>query len=240
MNPSRLRYLSKKTTCFVMPFLPLKVDRDDVYLGMWVVREDEKYFVSHLNIYENEDIHLQAIRHPRKRLEWLSSRLCLKQLLSIRHRVESLNEVTGKPYLSDHSFNISYSHSNMYSGAIASEHGAVSMDLEDLTKNRNPDLRFQFMHPDELEIYDKLKDDRFFYLIWSGKETLYKIHGQRGIVFKENFLIPYPSAQMKPEGSVKGIITTKDARKTYEIHYKFFEDILLTYTYDFGGVQCRE
>lgn len=201
---------------------------------MWKVTETEDYFRSRLNIYENEQRILEGISHPQKRLEWLSSRLCLKELLQIRHKVESLNFPTGAPYLSDHSFNISYSHSNMYSGAIASETYPVSMDLEDLSKERNLKTRFLFMHPSELDYFQASNDMRTFFLIWSAKETLYKIYTKRGIVFKENLLINREQKLLEQSGTVSGILKADGIEKTYTIYYSFFPGVLLTYTYDPG------
>ncbi|HEX2900473.1 MAG TPA: 4'-phosphopantetheinyl transferase superfamily protein [Bacteroidia bacterium] len=215
-----------------MPFITLPDIDNKVLLGMWKVNEPEDYFRSKLNIYENEQRILGGISHPQKRLEWLSSRLCLKELLQIRHKVESLNAPTGQPYLSDHSFHISYSHSNMYSGAIASEHYPVSIDLEDLSKERNPMTRFLFMHPSELEYFDASTDMRAFFLIWSAKETLYKIYTKRGVVFKENLLINQERKQIEQSGTVSGILKADGIEKVYTIYYNFFPGVLLTYTFD--------
>lgn len=215
-----------------MPFIPLKPENPNISLAMWKVEEDEDFFRSRLNIYENEEQILSRISHPHKRLEWLSSRLCLKELLNITHRVESLNETTGKPYLSDNSFNISYSHSNLYSGAIASTRIPVAMDLEDLSKKRNDRTRFLFMQPEELEWFDKLGDRKLFFLIWSSKETLYKIYGNRGLVFKQDLLIRSETPEeLRSEGEISGIIDVNGSRKLYEIHYRFFPGVLLTYTH---------
>lgn len=216
-----------------MPYLPLQQIHPDVILGMWRVEESEAYFLSRLNIYENEERILESITHPDKRLEWLSSRLCLKRLLHISHKVESLNENTGKPYLSDNSFNISYTHSNLYSGAIASDKTAVAMDLENLEKERNLETRRMFMSKDEHVLFDESgQDTRLFFLIWSAKETLYKIYGKQGIAFRDNLSIVPPSTGLEQKGQVKGIIRENGFEKEYDVHYQFFPDILLTFTYD--------
>ncbi len=215
-----------------MPFLNKDFDHPDISLGLWKVEEDEEYFTERLNIYENEAKILSKISHPQRRLEWLSSRLCLKELLKIRHRVESLNENSGKPYLSDFSFHISYSHSNMFSGAIASQRHKVSIDLEDLTKKRNPKTAYLFMHPDELAHYHELGDIKVFFLIWSAKETLYKIYAKRGIAFKHNLLINPEKKTLKQEGIVSGILRTDEYEKKYDIYYRFYPEFLLTYTFE--------
>lgn len=217
-----------------MPFRQLPGVDQGVSIGMWNVEEDEDYFLERLSIYENEQRILSCISHPQKRLEWMSSRLCLKELLKINHKVESLNETTGKPYLSDHSFHISYSHSNMYSCAIASEIYPVSIDMEDLSKKRNPETRFLFMHPDELDHFERTGDSRLFFLIWSAKETLYKMYAKKGIAFKTNLMINPERKPLEQNGTVLGILKADGFEKIYTIYYRFFAGVLLTYTYDPG------
>jgi 4'-phosphopantetheinyl transferase len=219
-----------------MSYMPLELEDKRIKIGLWKIEEDEKYFRDRLNIYENEEKILSNISHPRKKLEWLSSRLCLKTILDITHRVESLNETTGRPFLSDSSYHISYSHSNNYAGAIASDEHIVAMDLEDLTKKRNLKSRFLFMQPEELEYFDSAGDLRAFFLIWSAKETLYKIYAKKGIAFKEHLLIDFQGEPVKEKGSVMGYITLNGRKNEYEILYQFFSDILLTYTYCPNGL----
>ena len=221
-----------------MPFIQLEPADQALSLAIWQVEESEEFFRDRLNIYENEEAILGKISHPHKRLEWLSSRLCLKELLKIRHKVESLNEQTGKPYLSDHSFNISYSHSNLYSGAIASDTLPVSIDLEDLSKKRNPETARLFMHPDELAHYHATGDLNVFFLIWSAKETLYKMYAKKGIAFKHNLLINPELLPLEENGIVRGILRTDEYTKTFPIHYHFLPGVLLTYTFG-DGLQER-
>lgn len=216
-----------------MPFVPISHDDHhdlNIRLGMWKVEENEPWFLDRLNIYENEKRILKSITHPHKRLEWLSSRLCLKELLSINHKVESLNESTGEPYLSDHSYNISYSHSNLFSAAIASTQTRVAIDLEDLSKKRNMRTRFLFMHPNELQFFEQENQDEIFFLIWSSKETLYKMHGKKGIVFKENLIINPENKPIGQNGIINGIIQNNGSSRDFKIYYHFFPGILLTYT----------
>ena len=222
-----------------MPYIRIDHDgpeKESVRLGMWKVEEPEDFFLSRLNIYENEEKKLASISHPIKRLEWLSSRLCLKELLKITHRVESLNEETGKPYLSDFSHHISYSHSNLVSAAIASSDRRVAIDLEDLSKKRNKETRFLFMHPEELDYYDSCDNPLLFYLIWSSKETLYKINGKRGVVFKENLIINPDRKPIAQNGTISGIIQENGHVQEYIIYYRFFPSVLLTYTVATPGV----
>ena len=94
-----------------MPFLHFDTDNSDLNIGLWRVEETEMFFLTRLKLFEHEWQKLSTISHPQKRLEWLSSRLCLKEILKISNQdqVQSLNKPTGKPYLSSESHAISYS-----------------------------------------------------------------------------------------------------------------------------------
>jgi len=215
-----------------MPFLQIPTAFNDLTLAVWKVDEEEKYFLDHLNLYENELDRLDSISHPKKRLEWLSSRLCLKELLHIDYKVESLNQTNGKPYLSDFSHNISYTHTAKYSAAIASRMWEVAIDTENLRKKRNLDTAYLFMNSEEMRLFHESGKDRdVFFLIWSAKETLFKIHAQRNISLRKNIHVQLPpNFEIEQEGVVTGIISSHGSVKRYEVYYSFlYTDLLLTY-----------
>jgi phosphopantetheinyl transferase len=213
-----------------MPFIPVESYIAGVSLGLWRISEPESFFLGRLSLYENEVRRLEEISHPMARLEWLSSRLCLKELLKINHEVESLNFLDGRPYLSDHSYRISYSHSTKYAAAIASKQKAVAIDLEYLKRNRNLETRFLFMNDEELEAYEESRQRLLFFLIWSSKETLYKVYGKRGIAFKHNIHIDVKNVEFGRKGKLNGSVTENGLRSEYEIHYRFYPELVLTYT----------
>lgn len=215
-----------------MPFIKLDSGIPEVLLGSWHVQESEIFFLTRVKLYENEWKRLSSISHPHKRLEYLSSRLCMKELLKIANhmRVESLNNANGQPYLSDHSHYISYTHSGDYSAVIASPLFEVGIDIESLTRKRNLNTRFLFLNEEEIASFDRDPSFERFILAWSAKETLYKIFGQRGISFKHNIHLQLDDAEAVPNGIVTGIVHTPDTTRTYEIHFQFHPEFILTYT----------
>ncbi len=218
-----------------MPFLPIASHISDIQIGLWRIEEPEEYYMQSLNLYENEQRHLAKIIHPQKRLEWLSSRLCLKTLLNIRRKVESLNNSQGKPYLSDNSHFISYSHSTHYAAAVASKNGEVAIDIEMFRKRRSPETAKMFMDEYELAAFENSQNMYLFFLIWSAKETLFKVYGKRGIYFRENIHINIEDFTLKQNGKVSGYVQYENYERYYEIVYEIFSDFILTYT--FGGMQ---
>ena len=215
-----------------MPFFSLNTLTPGIQIGLWKIEEKEDFFLDRLKLYENEIQRLSKISHPMSRLEWLSSRLCLKELLKINHQVESLNRENGSPYLSDNSYLISYTHSTKYSAAIASQNRNVSIDLEYLKRTRNMKTRYLFMNDNELAAFDRANDDIMFYLIWSAKETLYKVYGKRGIAFKHDLAIDTKKFSGKPNGSISGTVKENGLYKEYEIFYHIYPEFILTFTSD--------
>lgn len=217
-----------------MPFIEFDSTIDGVLVGIWEVCEDEMFFLTKLKMYEHEWSRLERITHPKKRLEWLSSRLVMKEILKIGYtdRVQSMNSETGKPYLSNRSYNISYTHSGIYSAAIASPDFEVGIDMEYLKRKRNMETRRLFMNPFEISIFEAKPDFNYFILLWSAKETLYKVFGQKGVSFREHISFDLEDFRLSSRGVLKGRVNTGKECKDYNIYYAFEGDFLLTYTID--------
>ncbi|MEL6253367.1 MAG: 4'-phosphopantetheinyl transferase superfamily protein [Bacteroidota bacterium] len=225
-----------------MPFIKLDSNFQGVNLGAWRIEEDEMFFLERVKLYENEWKRLSEISHAEKRLEWLSSRLCMKELLKIANdqRIESLNNHYGKPYLSNDKHHISYSHSSKYAAAIASLDSEVGIDIEyrKRKKPRNLRTRFLFMNEAELSFYEVNSSMELFLLIWSTKETIYKMHGQ-GVAFKDNIFLDFGNFSQKDNGILPVIVKKDNWTKSYEISYDIHDEFILTYTRErlYEGVQ---
>ena len=146
----------------------------------------------------------------------------MKELLKIvdNVRVESLNNTNGKPYLTNNSHYISYTHSNFYSAAIASLDAEVGIDIEYLKHKRNLRTRFLFMNESELAYFDENPLFELFLLIWSAKETIYKLYGQ-GVAFKDNILIDFEDFELSDNGILP--IAVKKGRFIQRIRNTLFD-----------------
>jgi len=215
-----------------MPYIAYDSLLPDTAIGLWRIEEDEEFFLERLNLYERELERLYAINHPQKRLEWLSSRLCLKELLKIDQPVESLNQWNGKPYLTDNSHHISYTHSENYAAAIASSTGAVAIDIESRSKTRNPATRRLFMNQEEKVLFEAKEDMMFFLTLWSAKETLFKIVGQKGVSLRQDIALNMKKFVSAKNGILPGTVTKDELQHAYEVYYEICPDFVLTYTND--------
>lgn len=213
-----------------MPFIQLNSKIADTSLGVWAIQEDELYFLERVKLYDNEWARLARISHAQKRLEWLSSRLCMKELLKIQNhtRVESLNTPSGKPYLTNDPHFISYSHSTCYSAAIASTEYEVGVDLEYLGRRRNMRTSKLFMNDHELAVFNSRHCFELFILAWSAKETLYKLVG-RGFGFKDHIHLDLENVSLDCNGLLHGSVKKEELEQHFAIHYYLTDEYVLTY-----------
>jgi phosphopantetheinyl transferase len=217
-----------------MPYIHLHSNIPGVSIGAWDIEEDELYFLERVKLYEHEWARLAGIMHPQRRLEWLSSRLCLKELIQISNtvRVESLNTAAGKPYLSNDPHFISYTHSTRYSAAVASLTSEVGVDIEYRCRRRNLETRHLFMGESELDFFETQPSRELFLLIWSAKESLYKICGP-GVTFKHDLCMDLENFSMDDNGILPAYVQRQDGvQRSYEVSYLVHPEFVLTYTAD--------
>ncbi|MEP2023186.1 MAG: 4'-phosphopantetheinyl transferase superfamily protein [Reichenbachiella sp.] len=161
--------------------------------------------------------------HPKKRLEFLASRLLIEQMceeLSIAYNGIRKDEF-GKPHLIDSAFQISISHSYPMVGCAIHPSKPCGIDIE----GNRPQLlkiKHKFLNKEEL---DYCGDDlNRLCLHWSTKEALYKIHGRKSLIFAEQLnLIDISPKEIKAQIHAEGIT------KNYVLNYECFLEYFLVY-----------
>jgi phosphopantetheinyl transferase (holo-ACP synthase) len=162
---------------------------DHSNLALWRIDENYDELMALVNLHENDETLLQSISNEHKKLEWLSSRLSVKFLVEKYNlafngiKKDSFN----KPYLKSYNYEISLTHSYPYAGAIFHFTDPVGIDVE-LPREKIRNIAPRFLHPEELEYAGNDLD--LLTILWSAKETLYKIYGRQKLVFKEHLFIP--------------------------------------------------
>lgn len=107
----------------------------------------------------------------RRKMEWISVRVLLYSML--REDKEIAYSSEGKPYLVDHSFFISISHTKGYVAVILGSQAPVGIDIEQYGQ-RVHRVADRYIRPDEqVGVY---KDDTVWGLLlhWSAKEAIFK------------------------------------------------------------------
>jgi 4'-phosphopantetheinyl transferase len=165
-----------------------------------------------------------------QRLEKMRSEAHQKGFVSIRHlmKVAGYSDddlyytKDGKPHLKDGK-HVSITHSYDYSALIVSTH-CVGVDIE---KNRDTVKRIASKFIDsentflkEVNLIEQLT------VIWGAKESLYKIHPDGGLSFKEHMTID--SFDLK-DNTTTGWISRNHLNKCYSIYFHQIEGFSLVY-----------
>lgn len=205
-----------------MPLLELKETGSD-RIALWHITEDENFFLPH----SGPDSIPEDIIHNKKRLEWLSGRMLLKQLteaMGLEYK-GILKDTFGKPHLRDHSYQISLSHSFPFVAAQISHHNAVGIDIEQPTKKL---LRIGPRILDPTELSDAGTDVLKHCVYWCAKEALYKLYGKRGVLFTHHLKVdPF---ELNGKGELLGRVEFDEIVLFAELRYIVAKDYVLVYT----------
>jgi 4'-phosphopantetheinyl transferase EntD len=194
-------------------------------LGIWEITEDFDDLRSKL-ILESEEVKtLDGFRNPNRKLEWLSVRTLINDMMGTNARI--IYNEDRKPFLLDNSSNISISHSKNYTSIMLGRFKKVGIDLEYMS-HRISSISDRFINRDEM-ITDSPDLVRYhLYIHWCAKEALYKICDKKNINFKKNLTIsPFTP---EDEGVIKGRVDNINGVDDYELQYRRMDNYILVWT----------
>ncbi|UOQ99149.1 4'-phosphopantetheinyl transferase superfamily protein [Hymenobacter sp. 5317J-9] len=143
---------------------------------------------------------LPATADARRQAQWLGGRVLLHRLLaeargSASEGTQVHNDPTGRPYLHGTAadLTVSLSHSGTWVAAIVAQGGRAGVDVEEI-RDKAQRLASKFLAPNEWAAAQAASQatadaSAHYTLLWSAKETLYKLAAQRGIIFKTQLLL---------------------------------------------------
>lgn len=210
-----------------MPLLTEEKLHNAASWAIWHIEEEEETFLHQLSPGPAEQVELALIKQPKRRLEWLASRVLIKQLASQHHfpHPEIIKDKWGKPRLSHSSFHISISHSFPYAAAILHEQQPVGIDIE---HPRSQLLRIQHKFLNAPERLCAAEDPRKLCVYWAAKEAIYKRYGKRALIFQEQILIqPF---ELDNQGELQGELLLKTTKENHTLHYRYIEDLLVCFS----------
>lgn len=190
--------------------------------ALWKIEEDEPTLALTVAPFETVP---SSISNPNKRLEFLAGRTLIKELArSFGLGFQGLTkDVFGKPFLKNHAYQISLSHSYPYVAAAIHRSQSVGIDLEQ-PKQKLLRIAPRVLHPEELK--DAGDDIVKHCIYWCAKEAMVKIHGKKDLVFAENLLIE-PFTQEK-QGELTGrIIVNTTSETTVILSYFVYDNFVV-------------
>lgn len=199
---------------------------DDVEFGLWEITEDYKTLRSQLILDEKDISTVESFKNHKRKLEWLSVRTLLKNMLGKDEKIVYGPE--RKPYLYNNSFNISISHSNNFTAILMSKKKRVGLDLEFMT-TKILRIADKFLRPEELEHIDKEQELYHLYLHWCAKEALYKICDKVDINFVTNLSMePF---KPKEKGIISGTVNNSYMNEKFVLNYFTLKNYSIVWCY---------
>ncbi len=162
-----------------------RLDNEGIKVSLWKQSEDFEFYIKHIS---NSDLikDSEKIKDPIKKLQWLAARCALSELTSLENILKIQKMDNGKPFIPDFESHISLSHTKLYASAAIADF-AIGIDVEHCQRIFNPEVHKFFMTEIEYTFWEKSNfNPEFFLVIWSCKESIFKLLGKKEISFKNN------------------------------------------------------
>lgn len=204
-----------------MPQLLSIQPRLGTIVSVWKISEDESFFISQLQLNEAEKKHLQTICHSSKRLQWLSSRLMIRQHLNTPDFIELQYLEWGQPKLVNFEHHISISHTADVSAVIVSKDKKVGVDIEQSTRKVEKVAHKFISDKERAQRTNPLTLEEMMF-IWGAKESLYKFYGHGQVDFRKHLWVKIPESIS--EGTTEASIHRKNFYLEVKIHYQKIDE----------------
>ncbi|MDB5236720.1 MAG: hypothetical protein JWR44_3713 [Hymenobacter sp.] len=181
-------------------------------LGLWHLTETAPDLWSQVPQGEAYRALMPATTDATRQAQWLAGRALIHRLLAEfgQDSTSSLlvqNEATGRPWLAGDADGlvVSLSHSGAWAAAVIARGGRAGVDVE-LIRDKAQRLASKFLNPTEWNAAEAVAQatphaaQAHYTLLWSAKETLYKLAVRRGILFSQQLLldsfVPHESGEI--------------------------------------------
>jgi 4'-phosphopantetheinyl transferase len=192
-------------------------------LGVWKIEEDLNTLLDLVILDPEEKRKYKSFRSNSRKLEFLSVRALLAELLGKEASIVYNN----KPFLRDGTHFISISHSHRLTAILLSTNEKVGIDLEYMSSNISA-FSFKYMNRKEKVTKDTELRKYHLYIHWCAKEALYKICDKEGISIRNNITIdPF---ELQEAGEINGKVHTDKINESFDLYYSRYDNYAIVWT----------
>jgi 4'-phosphopantetheinyl transferase EntD len=186
----------------------------DCHLGVWEITEDFDSLYSMVNLATVEKTKLDSFKNISRKVEWLSVRALVKNMLGKDTRI--LYNAENKPFVRGNTHKISISHSNNLTAVLISSDKRVGIDLEYMS-GKISKVADKFINDKESITSDPEMQKFHLYLHWCAKEAMYKICDKQDINFRDGLTIsPFSPDE---HGFMNGQVINGNGEERFELEY---------------------
>jgi phosphopantetheinyl transferase len=182
------------------------------FLKVYEVTESIGDLLLQLELNEYDRQQFDNIASDKRKTEFLGIRIAFKELFN--KEMDIRYDADGKPYLLDHSFQISVSHSKKWIAVIAHPARSVGIDIE-CRSDKIQKLYKRFLSETEQKELSDGENISQLQLAWSAKEVLFKIIGKEAVDFSKQLRVFAFEPKMNGEMQAVHIPTEKRYQLSY-------------------------
>ncbi len=204
-----------------MPLSQITHVNDKIAYAIWDMSEPLSELEHLLEEINHEKVDLTKA-HPKRIVEFITTRLLIRELCThCNLPYEGIyKDEFGKPHLLKDNAFISISHSPPAAIGLINLSAPAGIDIEQ-PRDKIDRIKHKFLNETEIHHQDNLEA---ISLIWSAKETLYKIHGRKSLDFRKNLFV-----SLEPGfTNAKGTILT-DSKEEYHLAIRRYNEFLFTF-----------
>lgn len=192
-------------------------------IGVWEMTESSEELLRFFSSEETNNPDFQKYTSEKRKVEWLTSRIMLKQLIGPDFTISYAE--TGKPLLENNRYkHISISHSRDFVVVFVHENLEVGIDIESLTRNYHS---VEKRYLSDLEQKQAAKNPEIQCVYWCAKEAIFKLVPDIGVEFREQINI-FPFDVETDSGFVAKFISG-ERQTEYHLQFIIFSDHCLAW-----------
>lgn len=187
-------------------------------VDLYMLRYDKLDIASNINkLFPDEQNQMEQFKHPKRKQQYLAVRLIKNEIFP--NQIIQYSEI-GSPFIDNEGY-ISISHSSEVAALACCPTFQIGLDLETIRKDvlrvtdkflgREEKLRF-----DVNNTLDMIK-------IWSGKEALYKLSGEKGLIFANALRLHHLM-----DNDWIGYIQSDEGKRKVKMHIQQHQDFVIS------------
>jgi phosphopantetheinyl transferase len=208
-----------------MPFYKQIWLSGDTAIQLWELTETPIDLLPWAELNLNEKAQLASIRNVKRQCEFLAVRILLKKMWKDR---QIYYTDCGAPYLEGEETYISISHSKRFVSLMHSKF-PCGIDIESI-ESKALKVAHKFLNDNEKVMIGKEAPAYDATLLWSAKESLYKMLNKDGVDFSTQLLIN--KIENHNVRKIYAGIKSEKAETSHEVSFELVDDQILTWVLD--------
>lgn len=187
-------------------------------VDLYLLRYDNLDIASNINkLFPDEQNQMEQFKHPKRKQQYLAVRLIKNELFP--NKIIQYSEI-GAPFIDNEGY-ISISHSSEVAALACCPAFQIGLDLETIRKDvlRVTD---KFLGGEEKLRFD-VNNTLDMIKIWSGKEALYKLSGEKGLIFANALRLHHLM-----DNDWIGYIQSDEGKRKVKMHIQQHQDFVIS------------